>query len=187
MAVGKGSNKMPLVESRYAEALIEITEENHSTDRVLSDFNTFISIFDNTQELEDYLKKPNVQSAAKKKLLNEVFKDEVDENFLRFLYLLVDKNRINFVKGILQEFKRLADEKKNVLNLKIISAVPLDELQIEKIKQKYAEIYGKDEVSIDVQIDRSLIGGIKVQIGDRVEDYSVKSRLDSLKKLLIER
>ncbi|HOQ00313.1 MAG TPA: F0F1 ATP synthase subunit delta [Acetivibrio clariflavus] len=187
MAVKKGSNKMPLIEARYAEALVEITEENHSTDKVLDDFSTFVSIFNNSPELEEYLKKPNVQSTAKKKLLDELFMGQVDENFLKFLYLLVDKNRINCIGGILQEYKRMADEKKNVLNLKIISAVPLDDLQIEKIKEKYAGIYKKDKVNAVVNIDRSLIGGIKVQIGDRVEDYSVKSRLDSLKKLLTER
>ena len=64
----------------------------------------------------------------------------------------------------------------------------MEELQIKKIEEKYAKIYKKEMVSTVVQIDRSLIGGIKVQIGDREkEDYSVKSRLDSLKNLLAER
>lgn len=178
---------MPLVESRYAEALIEISEENCITDEVLNDFGALTSIFDNSPELVDYMNNPNVQLAVKKKLLEELFKGNINENLLKFLYLLVDKSRVNYIEGIFQEYKILADKKKNVLNLKIITAVPLDELQIQKIEQKYAEIYKKNRVTTVVNIDRTLIGGIKVQIGDRVEDYSVKSRLDSLKKLLTER
>jgi len=178
---------MPLVEIRYAEALIEITEENSITDEVLNDFDSLKNIFDNTPELEHFLRDPNIQPNTKKKLLEEVFKDEVDKSLLRFLYLLVDKNRIAYIKGILLEYKRLANERKNVLSLKISSAVQLDELQIDKIKDKYKKIYNKDRVTTVVEIDSSLIGGIRVKIGDRVEDFSVKSRLDSLKNLLIER
>ncbi len=178
---------MPLVECRYAEALSEITEENCSTDEVLSDFEALVNIFENNPELEGHIKNPNMQLMGKKKLLGEVFKGVIDENLLRLLYLLVDKNRTKHIKGILIEYKRLVDKKRNVLNLKISSAVQLEELQIKKIEEKYAKIYKKEMVSTVVQIDRSLIGGIKVQIGDRVEDYSVKSRLDSLKNLLAER
>ena len=178
---------MPLVECRYAEALIEITEENCSTDEVLIDLSTLVNVFNNNPELEEYLKNPNIQLKVKKKLLEEVFKGLVNENLLRLLYLLIDKNRIKYIKGILTEYKRLIDKKRNVLNLKISSAVQLDELQIKKIEEKYAKIHKNDMVNTVVQIDKSLIGGIKVQIGDRVEDYSVKSRLDSLKNLLAER
>lgn len=178
---------MPLVECRYAEALIEITEENCRTDVVLSDFEDLLKSFENNPELEAFLSNPNVQVHEKKKLLEDLFKGEIDENLLRLLCLLIDKSRTKHIKGILQEYKRFADKRKNVLNLKIISAVHLEELQIEKIKEKYAKIYKKDSVNTVVDIDSSLIGGIKVQIGDRIEDYSLKTRLDNLKNLLMER
>ncbi len=178
---------MPLVECRYAEALIEITEENCSTDEVLINLNELVNIFESNPELEGYLKNPNIQLMVKKELLGKLFKGLVNENLLRLLYMLVDKNRIKYVKGILIEYKRLVDKKRNILNLKISSAVQLDEMQIKKIEDKYAKIHKSDMVSTVVEIDKSLIGGIKIQIGDRVEDYSVRSRLDSLKNLLAER
>ena len=109
---------MPLVECRYAEALSEITEENCSTDEVLSDFEALVNIFENNPELEGHIKNPNMQLMGKKKLLGEVFKGVIDENLLRLLYLLVDKNRTKHIKGILIEYKRLVDKKRNVLNLK---------------------------------------------------------------------
>lgn len=177
---------MPLVECRYAEALIDITETNCSTDAVLNDFNALISILDDSPVLSDYLGNPQIQKGEKKKLLTEVLQDSIDENLLRLLFLLVDKARTTHIKGILFEYNRFANEKKNVLNLKISSAVQLDELQVEKIKEKYAKAYKSDRVSTILEIDKSLIGGIKVQIGDRVEDYSIKSRLDSLKSLLMQ-
>ncbi len=177
---------MPMVEGRYAEALIEITEANGSTDRVLTDFDAVVDLLDSTGELVDYLGSPQVQIDMKKKLLSEMLEGRIDESLFKLLLLLTDKNRTKYIKGISNEYKRHADEKRNVLKLKIISAVQLDEQQVEKIREKYSTTYKKGKVSALLQIDKSLIGGIKVQIGDRVEDYSVKARLDSLKSLLIQ-
>ncbi len=177
---------MPLVEERYAEALIEITEANISTDKVLSDFDAVINLLDSTGELGDYLGNPQIQLDMKKKLLSDMFDGRIDESLFKLLLLLTDKARTKHIRGISDEYKRLADEKRNVLKLEIISAAQLDELQVEKICEKYAATYKKGKVSAVLQIDKSLIGGIKVQIGDRVEDYSVKTRFDSLRSLLIQ-
>ena len=182
----KGSMEMPLVEERYAEALIEITEANISTDKVLSDFDAVINLLDSTGELGDYLGNPQIQLDMKKKLLSDMFDGRIDESLFKLLLLLTDKARTKHIRGISDEYKRLADEKRNVLKLEIISAAQLDELQVEKICEKYAATYKKGKVSAVLQIDKSLIGGIKVQIGDRVEDYSVKTRFDSLRSLLIQ-
>lgn len=177
---------MPLVEERYAEALIEITEANVSTDKVLSDFIALINLLDSVEELEDYLGNPQIQSEMKKRLLSEMFEGRIDESLFKLLLLLIDKARTKHIRGISEEYKRLADEKRNILKLKIISAVQLDELQIEKIREKYSQIYNNKKVRTVLQIDKSLIGGIKVLIGDRAEDYSVKTRLDSLRNLLLQ-
>lgn len=177
---------MPLVESRYAEALIEITEKNSSTDKVLKDFDALINLISNNSELSVFLENPQVQMSAKKKLIMDITGDSIDSNLLNLIMILIDKTRIKHVKGIYCEYKRFADERRDILNLKIISAVKLDDLQVDKIIEKYKKIYKKDLVNAVLQIDESLIGGIKVQIEDRVEDFSLKTRLDSLKSLLIQ-
>ncbi|WP_010246347.1 ATP synthase F1 subunit delta [Acetivibrio cellulolyticus] len=176
---------MPLVESRYAEALIEITQKDGSTDKVLNDFDTLINLINNNSDLSAFLENPQIQVGDKKKLLMDML-EGIDPNILKLIMLLIDKGRIKQIRGIFSEYKRFADERRDVLNLKIISAVKLDELQVDKIIEKYKMIYKKDRVNTDLQIDESLIGGIKVQIEDRVEDFSLKTRLDGLKSLLIQ-
>jgi len=51
--------------------------------------------------------------------------------------LLVDKERFENIRGIVEEYFRLADERKNILNMTIISAFPLEDVQINRIKEKY--------------------------------------------------
>lgn len=182
----KGSRIMPLVESRYAEALIDITEKNGKTDKVLKDFDALLNLLDNNSDLSTFLENPQVQLSAKKKLIKDIVGDSIDSNLSNLIMILIDKGRIKYVKGIYLEYRRFADERRDVLNLKIISAVELDDLQVDKIIEKYKKIYNKELVNAVLQIDKSLIGGIKVQIEDRVEDFSLKTRLDSLKSMLMQ-
>jgi len=101
--------------------------------------------------------------------------------------LLVDKERFENIRGIVEEYFRLADERKNILNMTIISAFPLEDVQINRIKEKYKKLYNKTDVKAKLIIDKSLIGGVKIQIGDKVIDDSIKGRLLCLKEALLQR
>ena len=88
------------------------------------------------------------------------------------------------MSGINDEFIRLADIKQNTLNMTIISAAELDESHILRIKEKYQKIYNAASVRANMEIDKSLIRGVMLKIGDKVIDGSVRGRLESIKELL---
>ena len=175
---------MSLIERRYAEALIDISVENGAIDGYQQEFQNVVDVYNKEQELKFFLLNPRVNTDAKKDVLKKVFSDSVNSNVVNFLMLLLDKGRAKFLPGILEEFIRLADKKKNILNMTIISAAPLKDAQIDEIKEKYMKIYNASSVKVNVEVDESLIGGVKVKIGDRVVDGSIKGRLESLKELL---
>ncbi|MFZ5986114.1 MAG: F0F1 ATP synthase subunit delta [Bacillota bacterium] len=176
---------MPLVNKRYAEALIEITEDNGSTDEVIDNFRKVAALFEESWDFRLFLLDPKVQAESKKEVLKDAFESRVRCELLNFLFLLIDKGRTRYIPGILDEYIGLADMKKNVLNLKIISAVPLEETQVNKIKEKYMKLYGKNNAKAEIHIDKSLIGGIRIQIGDKVIDDSIKARLMDLKEIML--
>jgi F-type H+-transporting ATPase subunit delta len=91
---------------------------------------------------------------------------------------------MNIVPQIYQQFIRLALERANILEVKIISAVPLEDRQIEAIKEKFGKMFNASAVKEIITVDSSLIGGVKVIIGDKVFDGSIKGRIDSLKELV---
>ena len=99
--------------------------------------------------------------------------------------LLLDKKRFEKIIGIFEEFVKLADEEKNVLNITIISASPLEPIQLDKLTEKYRTLYNSSSINVTVKIDNDLIGGIKVIIGDKLIDGTIKGRLQELKKTLV--
>ena len=176
---------MPLVNKRYAEALIKITEENNTTKGVLSDFAEVVKALEENKELKLFFLNPHVKISDKKDVLKELFEGKISIELLNLLKLIVDKDRIKYIPGILDEYSKLYDENRNVLNLKISSAVPLEEMQINSIKQKYLRLYDKSSAKVKLEIDEKLIGGVRVQIGDKVIDGSIKGRLESMMEIMM--
>ncbi|HOP92744.1 F0F1 ATP synthase subunit delta [Acetivibrio thermocellus] len=178
---------MQLVNTRYAEALIDVTEEKNSTDKVLNNLVQVLKLLEENREFYSFLLDPQIQKESRKEAIIKVFEGRIEQEVVNFLMLLVDKERFENIRGIVEEYFRLADERKNILNMTIISAFPLEDVQINRIKEKYKKLYNKTDVKAKLIIDKSLIGGVKIQIGDKVIDDSIKGRLLCLKEALLQR
>ncbi len=175
---------MPLVERRYAEALVQISAQAGAIDEYQRDFEAVVNIFNTQPDFKYFVLNPEVKTEVKKEVLKKLLENQVNPVLVNFFMLLLEKGRIKQLPGILDEYVRLADRKRNILNMTIISAIPLSEEQINKIKDKYTGIYGAAAATVNVSVDAGLIGGVKVVIGDKVIDGSVKGRLESLKAVI---
>jgi len=100
--------------------------------------------------------------------------------FISFISLLIDKNRISYLDGISKEYSKLTQIMNNELFIKIISASELDEAEINGISDKYKKVYNASTVKYELSIDESLLGGVKVIVGNKVYDGSVKTRLRNM-------
>jgi F-type H+-transporting ATPase subunit delta len=177
---------MPLIEKRYAEALIGLAVQNRSVDEYQQELLTIVDLYRNQQDFSLFLLNPEINNEIKKTVIVNAFGGKVKKELVNFLSLLLDKGRIVYLPGIFIEFTKAADRIKNILNITIISAVPLEDKQISSIVEKYKRIYHTTNAKLNLEIDVSLIGGVKVKIGDKVVDGSINGRLQDLKQVLFE-
>lgn len=173
---------MPLVEKRYAQALLELSLEDITNVRL--EFQQFVEIFNADKDFRDFLLNPTVKLDKKQGLIREIFAGRLSKNMLNFILVLIAKQRINELPGIFSQFVYLADLKANVLDMKVITFAPLEEVQLSSLKEKFVKIYKASDVKINEIVDPSIIGGIKVIIGDKVYDGSIKGRIESLTELV---
>jgi F-type H+-transporting ATPase subunit delta len=174
---------MNAVCTRYAQALADIAHEKGLQERYEEGFAFIVELLEENEEFFAFLQNKRVGIDVKKALLKEMLEGRVDEMLVNFVFLLLDKDRITLADGILSEYKRLISERGNILNLTIYSAKDLSKEQTDRIKGKYMKMYNVSGINADVEIDEKLLGGIRIKAGSRVEDASVKSRLEGLKKL----
>ncbi|PIR78279.1 MAG: ATP synthase F1 subunit delta [Candidatus Magasanikbacteria bacterium CG10_big_fil_rev_8_21_14_0_10_36_16] len=104
---------------------------------------------------------------------------DLDVVLKNFVNLLAKKHKIKQTKNIIAEFEIILKKKQGIVELEITSARELDKGVVEKIKQAFAK-----EVELIEKVDKSLIGGIRVKIADKILDASVKTQLSNLKKSL---
>ncbi len=172
------------VARRYAKALMLIGREDGQAEQYTYELNTFIELFDNSEELEKAITNPLFDKNDRRRVLEAVLAKTNSSRIIKsFIMLLFDKGRIGFLREICEFYKQLADELKGVVHATLVSATQLSAEATEKIRQGLAKRTGKD-ILLDVEEDPSLIGGIITKIGDLVLDGSVKTQLFNMRESL---
>lgn len=98
----------------------------------------------------------------------------------QFVTLVAREHKLKQMPRIINEFVRLAKKEEGIQEIEIKSARKLDEKTIEKIKH----IFGKN-VEATNEVDKKMLGGIKIKTGDKILDGSLKTQLNKLKETLI--
>ncbi len=168
------------IATRYANALLEASEEKNTFVSVAKDMELIFNTFDASKELRVAISNPILTEEKKIEILHEIFSGKVGKDSLDFLFFIIKKGRNEVLFDILKRFIELKDEKLNIVKVLITSAFELDEKQKAEIKRKLAE-YLKKDVRMQYKVNPSLIGGFTVRVGDTVLDASVVHQLELLR------
>ncbi len=126
--------------------------------------------------MRSVLSDPRVSARQKKDLFAAVAGDRIDEVSANLVSLLLDNHRDELIGSIAEQFDELKREHERVIHARITSARPLDDQQRADIIAALEKRYGK-KVEAELDIDASLMGGARVQIGDQVIHASVRDAL----------
>lgn len=172
------------LDRRYALALYKVAEEKNKVEEYLEDLRKICDIIDNNKEFYEVIKYPQISTKQKKKIFNDVFKGKIDEELLSFLLILIEKGRILYLRQKLHQMEQIHLEKENKVVAEVKSVIELTEDQTLKLKEKLEKKYNKT-VIIKHEIDKSIIGGLYVRVGNDVIDGSVKSRLEDMRAIML--
>lgn len=176
---------MSLVEKRYAEAFLDLATKTNSVDEYLEELKMVSDIYQNYSLFCNFLNNPQIDNLTKKHFIKDVFEEKTDINILNLLLLLIDKDRLKNLPEICNEFIDLADKYNNILNITIIYAETLSQESIDEICEKFKKLYNSKSVRASMKIDESLIGGIKVAVGDKLYDGTLKGKISILQSVLM--
>ncbi len=161
----------------YAKALMDIAKANGVTDQVGAEVADLQALLKGSEDLTRFLTNPLIAPEAKKGALRQIAEGQVNPSLLNVLLLLVDRNRIMFLEGVLEQYQALLRDLNQTVLADVISAVDLSEEQATGIKQRVAGLTGARNVELSVQVDPSLLGGLIVKVGSQVIDASLRGQL----------
>lgn len=174
------------LDRRYALALYQVAEEKGKVDEYLDDLRQIVEIIENSEDFQQIIKHPQINSSKKKQTFISLFRGKVDEELLSFLLILIEKDRILYLKEKLNQMEKIHLERKNTLEAIVKTVLPLDNNQRENLKSKLSAKYDKT-IILREELDSSIIGGVYVRVGNYVIDGTIKSKFDEMKKAVLKR
>lgn len=169
---------------KYAQALYELSAEKKLLDQVETELELVESTMQVHGELSTLIYHPMVLAQAKKETIRKIFSLDVTDFVLKFLLLLVDKRRETILPAIIREYIKLANGARDIVEAQVTTAVPLDQDQQSALMTKLSKVTGKTIV-LKMQINKAIIGGVVVKIGDKLIDGSIARQLEALKNALL--
>ena len=164
----------------YARSLFQVAKENDELDEVQEQLGEFADALDESRDLQVFFFSPYFSSAEKKDGIEKVV-DGGNEHFVNFLQLVAERHRMPAVFRMRREFDRMWREENRLLEVRITSAVELDEDLVRSIGSRIEEQTGQ-RIDLDANVDPDVIGGLVLRVGNMVLDASVRGRLERLRR-----
>ena len=174
------------LDRRYALALYEVAKEKDKVDEYINDLREICALIENNKDFYEVVKHPQISTKNKKRTFINIFKGKIDEELLSFLLILIEKDRILYLREKLNEMEKIDLERKNILSAVVKTAVPLLESEISNLQEKLEKQYNK-KIIMTTEIDKSLLGGVYVRVGNDVIDGTIKSKLEEMKDIMLKR
>jgi ATP synthase F1 delta subunit len=164
----------------YSRSLFEVAQENDELDEIHEQLGEFTDALDENRELQVFFFSPYFSSEEKKDGVGKVI-DGGNEHLVNFLELVAERHRMPALFRIRREFDALWRQEKKLLEVRITSAVDLDEELVKSIGSRIEEQTGQ-QIELDANVDPDVLGGLVLRVGNYVLDASVRGRLERLRK-----
>ena len=174
-------SKATEVGARYAQALFDLANDVKQIAAVESDLRSMKAMIADSADLRTLLYSPAFDAEAKGKGLTAIA-DRAGFSALtkKFLGLLANQRRASALRDVIVAFDALVAAWRGIVAAEVTTAVPLSPAQTSGLAAALRQALGKDP-EIETRVDPAILGGIKVRVGSRLYDASLKSKLDSLK------
>lgn len=174
-----------LVAKTYSKALFEVGIDYNSLDLYLEELKAIGNILKEHPDFYELLKTPNISTDDKKKIFDDVFKDKISIEVINFIKIILDKRRTKDLFSIIIELENLVYEHKGIVRATAYTTIPLGEEEKKSLQMKLESITN-NKVELKNQIDKDLLGGVMIKLGDKVIDGTLRGKLIKLQKNLKE-
>ncbi|KGX86442.1 F0F1 ATP synthase subunit delta [Pontibacillus litoralis] len=173
-----------IVGKRYANALFQLGQEQHKLEQFEEELRIVREVFHSNKPLMEFLKHPRVELHKKKQLLKEAFQGFSNE-VTHTLELILDRHREAIIPTMVSEFIHLNNEARGIAEAEVYSVRSLSKDEEETIQTVFAKKLQKDTLRIHNIVDPSILGGLKLKIGNRIYDGSVSGKLERIERELV--
>lgn len=171
----------------YARSLYELAEAAGGRDKLTQVADELEQVCELTRAdrgFAEFLASPIIDRARRGDSLKRILDGRVTDLFLRFMLVLNERGRLGHLEPIAEAYDRQVNEAFGRIEVDVYAPAPLDAGAIESLKKRIGQALGKEPV-IHAWVDATMIGGLRLRVGDQLIDGSVAGGLRRLRRTLL--
>jgi F-type H+-transporting ATPase subunit delta len=167
---------------RYATALFELALDNKAIDSIKKDLDQFDTLIANSADLNRLVRSPVFDADEQLKALSAILaKAGIAGLAANFLRVITTNRRLFAVRDMIRGYRMLVARHKGEVIAHVTVAEKLNDSNIDALKNALKSVTGGKDIDLDVKINPAIIGGLIVQVGSRMVDSSLRTKLNSIK------
>jgi F-type H+-transporting ATPase subunit delta len=168
------------VAARYVKSLLGLAVETGVEEAVHKDMLLFSDLCNKNRAFTIMLRSPVIRHEKKRAILEKIFSGKVNKLTMAIIDIITRKNREPILPLIAGEFHNAYNEYKGIGKATVTTTVPMDKELRASIETVVKKLSDKKQVEIDEKVDKELIGGFVLNVGDQQIDASIKHKLKIL-------
>jgi len=173
--------RINLLAKRYAKAVFDLALETKSLDSIAKDMRLVDTVLSENRILRKLMTNAVIDASKKNKVITALFATHLHELSLRFLNLIIRKGREQYIQGICQAFDNIFMEYRNIMRAEFTSSMPADD-EIRKTVVAKLQAMTNKEIELKEVVDKEIIGGFILRMGDYQYDASIVNQVRKLRK-----
>lgn len=173
-----------VVARRYADALFQLAIEKGTAESVLNELNIVKDVFQKDENLSNILTHPKIKQTEKVELIDTVFVG-MEKDVVNTLKILVQRDRVEIVLSVINDYINLYNDRNGIAIAKVYSVRALTDQEKTSIELSFKAQLNKQTITIENIIDPSLIGGLRIRVGNTIYDGSISNQLNRFKANLV--
>lgn len=169
------------ISKTYASAIFKMAQDNDQIFPVLEMLDVLLKRVNQDEDFKNFLRYPVISDADKKNIINSIYND-IKDMPIDILDYLLDKKRLQDIENIRNEYVKIYYEVHNQLIVTAIFAKEISKEQQENLEKKLEKMKNK-KILLHIEIDKDIIAGGIIKIGDEVIDGSLKSQIKKFKNM----
>ena len=175
------SSKVTVIAKRYAKAIFEIAAAEGRTLEVEQELKVAVEALTSDKEVSNFIASPSIDEQAKWQVLENSFAGKLSAPVVSMLKQLLTAGRMNVLTQLLGHYTRISSEAMGLANAVVYTTYPLKDDEKQEVAEEFGKLTAK-KIRIENVVDTSLLGGMKVVIGDKLYDGSLSNKLERLEK-----
>jgi F-type H+-transporting ATPase subunit delta len=168
----------------YARSMIELAEPKGQIDAIGTELADLRKVLQDNPTFSQFLSDPGIKQSERDAAIDRILRGRVSPLMWNLIGVLNKKDRLGLLPAIADAYEKLLEDRRGIVEVDVTVAQRLSPEQLETVKNRVSQALGKQAV-VHQSVDESVIGGIRLRVGDKEIDASVQYQLNTLRQRLL--